>query len=350
MKKGYLVLADGTVFEGRRFGAEGSPIGELVFTTGVVGYVETLTDPCYFGQLVMQTFPMIGNYGIAESDFAGKPCAAGYIVRQWCEQPSNFRSQYDIDTFLKAAGIPGLYGIDTRALTRHIREKGTMNALICDELPADLTAVGAHRLQGAVAACSCRELRTLSPEGEVRARAAVLDLGAPDTVCRELLRRGAEVVCLPADTTAEQVLSLGVAGLLLSPGPGDPADADCSAVAALAGQLPIFGIGLGHQVLARALGGTTYKLSYGHRGASQPVTAAGGNTGTTTQNHGYAVDPDSLKGTGEVSFYNENDRTCEGMEYAALRAFSVQFAPESCTVPHDFSVLYDRFVDMMGGK
>ena len=351
MKKGYLILQDGRVFEGVRFGAETDTVGELVFTTGMCGYVETLTDPSYAGQIVMQTYPLIGNYGIIREDFEGACCVRGYVVREWCDAPSNFRTDCDLDTFLKEQGVPGLYGVDTRELTRIIREHGVMNAAICDEVPADLTPIETYAVTGVVEAVSCREASVHPAEGEERFRVSLLDYGAKRNIVRELQKRGCTVTVLPATTSAEEILAADPNGVMLSNGPGDPAENvyQIEQIRKLLGKVPVFGICLGHQLTALAAGGSTYKLKYGHRGVNQPVRDVEGvRTYITSQNHGYAVDSDTVK-LGRVRFANANDGTCEGIDYPELKAFTVQFHPEACTGPKDTSFLFDRFVDLMKG-
>ncbi len=351
MKKGYLILQDGQVFEGVRFGAETDTVGELVFTTGMCGYIETLTDPSYAGQIVMQTYPLIGNYGIIREDFEGACCVRGYVVREWCDAPSNFRTDCDLDTFLKEQGVPGLYGVDTRELTRIIREHGVMNAAICDEVPADLTPIETYAVTGVVEAVSCREASVHPAEGEERFRVSLLDYGAKRNIVRELQKRGCTVTVLPATTSAEEILAADPNGVMLSNGPGDPAENvyQIEQIRKLLGKVPMFGICLGHQLTALAAGGSTYKLKYGHRGVNQPVRDVEGvRTYITSQNHGYAVDSDTVK-LGRVRFANANDGTCEGIDYPELKAFTVQFHPEACTGPKDTSFLFDRFVDLMKG-
>ena len=351
MKKGYLILQDGRVFEGFRFGAEADTVGELVFTTGMCGYIETLTDPSYAGQIVMQTYPLIGNYGIIREDFEGACCVRGYVVREWCDAPSNFRTDCDLDTFLKEQGVPGLYGVDTRELTRIIREHGVMNAAICDEVPADLTPIETYAVTGVVEAVSCREASVHPAEGEERFRVSLLDYGAKRNIVRELQKRGCTVTVLPAGTSAEEILAADPDGVMLSNGPGDPAENvyQIEQIRKLLGKVPMFGICLGHQLTALAAGGSTYKLKYGHRGVNQPVRDMEGvRTYITSQNHGYAVDSDTVK-LGRVRFANANDGTCEGIDYPELKAFTVQFHPEACTGPKDTSFLFDRFVDLMKG-
>ena len=351
MKKGYLILQDGQVFEGVRFGAETDTVGELVFTTGMCGYVETLTDPSYAGQIVMQTYPLIGNYGIIREDFEGACCVKGYVVREYCDTPSNFRTDCDLDTYLKEQGVPGLCGVDTRELTRIIREHGVMNAAICDEIPADLTPIKAYAITGVVEAVSCKEPDRYQAEGEERFRVSLIDYGAKRNIVRELQKRGCTVTVLPASTSAEDVLAADPDGIMLSNGPGDPAENtyQIEQIRKLLGKVPMFGICLGHQLTALAAGGSTYKLKYGHRGVNQPVRDVEGvRTYITSQNHGYAVDGDTVK-LGKVRFVNANDGTCEGIDYPELKAFTVQFHPEACTGPKDTSFLFDRFVELMKG-
>ena len=351
MKKGYLILQDGQVFEGVRFGAETDTVGELVFTTGMCGYVETLTDPSYAGQIVMQTYPLIGNYGIIREDFEGACCVKGYVVREYCDTPSNFRTDCDLDTYLKEQGVPGLCGVDTRELTRIIREHGVMNAAICDEIPADLTPIKTYAITGVVEAVSCKEPDRYPAEGEECFRVSLLDYGAKRNIVRELQKRGCTVTVLPAATSAEEILAADPDGVMLSNGPGDPAENtyQIEQIRKLLGKVPMFGICLGHQLTALAAGGSTYKLKYGHRGVNQPVRDLNGvRTYITSQNHGYAVDGDTVK-LGKVRFVNANDGTCEGIDYPELKAFTVQFHPEACTGPKDTSFLFDRFVELMKG-
>ncbi|MBQ9493924.1 MAG: glutamine-hydrolyzing carbamoyl-phosphate synthase small subunit [Oscillibacter sp.] len=346
MEKGWLVLQDGQAFEGFRFGAERDTVGELVFTTGVVGYVETLTDPSYAGQIVMQTYPLIGNYGVMRADSEGACALKGYIVREWCDAPSNFRTDCDLNAYLKEQGIPALCGLDTRELTRIIRDNGVMNAMICSTPPADLSAVKAYRVKNAVRGVTCAEMSIHPAEGEQRFRVVLMDYGRKRSIARELQRQGCEVTVLPATAAAEDVLNLRPDGVMLSNGPGDPAENvwEIEQIRKLLGKVPIFGICLGHQLTALAAGGRTYKLKYGHRGANQPVreTAAPGRTYITSQNHGYAVDAESVK-AGRVSFVNANDGSCEGIDYPDLGAFTVQFHPEAHGGPGDTKFLFEKF-------
>lgn len=349
----YLVLSNGRVFQGARIGAPGDSVGELVFTTGMVGYPETLTDPSYAGQIVMQTFPLIGNYGMIESDFEGKSAVRGYVVRECCDHPSNFRTDYDLDTFLKRNGICGLCGVDTREITRIIREEGVMNAVICDEVPADLSAVQSYAVRGAVAEVSCTVPRVCPAEGAERFRVTLIDYGAKRNIIRSLCARGCTVTVVPQDTAAAEILAAHPDGVMLSNGPGDPAEntACIAEIAQLIGRVPVFGICLGHQLAALAMGAQTTKLKYGHRGANQPVREVNGTrTYITSQNHGYAVVSGSLAGIGELLYINANDGSCEGIVYPGKQCFTVQFHPEACAGPHDTAFLFDRFLDMMGGE
>ena len=350
MKKGYLVLQDGQVFEGIRFGAETDTVGELVFSTSVVGYVEALSDPTYAGQILLQTYPLVGNVGIIREDLQGDCHVKGYVAREFCDAPSNFRTDCDLETYLKEVGVPGLYGVDTRQLTRIIRENGVMNAMICDEVPADLTPVQTYAITGQVAAVTRGEAEVFPAVGEERASVCLIDYGVVRHIIQALRERGCKVTVVSAGTSAEEILTLNPDGLVLSNGPGDPAENayQIQQVKALLGKVPVFGIGLGHQLAALATGASTYKLPYGHRGGNQPVRDLKGvRTYITSQNHGYAVDGETVK-DGEVRFVNLNDQTCEGIDYPALNAFTVQFDPDTAG-DKDSAFLYNRFVDMMKG-
>lgn len=347
-KKAYLVLEDGTVFEGYSFGAEKDAIGELVFTTGMCGYIETLTDESYFGQIVLQTFPMIGNYGIIPEDFEGECSVKGYVVREKCDNPSNFRCKGTLDGFLKEKGIPAIYGVDTRAITKIIREQGVLNAVICREIPSDLKPLKDYKITGAVDSVTAKNTVIYPAENE-KFKVTLIDYGAKRNIIRELNKRGCTVTAVPASTTAEDILKTYPDGIMLSNGPGDPAENlfQIEVIKKLVGKKPIFGICLGHQLLALAMGAETEKLKYGHRGVNQPVKEADGSrTYITSQNHGYAVVPDSVK-SGKISFINANDGTCEGIDYDDLTAFSVQFHPEAASGPHDTAFLFDRFLKLI---
>ena len=347
MKNGiaYLTLQNGKQFVGRRFGADGDIIGELVFTTGMTGYIETLTAPSYYGQIVMQTFPLIGNYGIIPTDFESvKPWVSAYVVREKCDEPSNFRSEKTVDEFLAESGIVGLYGIDTRELTKIVREAGVMNAAITSKPLKDLSEINGYVIKNAVDSVTCRELQYFgNPDG---IKVAVWDFGAKDNIIRGLVKLGCYCVKVPSFYTAEQILELNPSGLMLTNGPGDPAENKgiIENLKKLAGKLPIFGICLGHQLLALAMGGKTKKMKYGHRGANQPVkNLETGRVYISSQNHGFEVVTSSLC-AGKLAYINVNDGTCEGIDYPELNAFTVQFHPEACGGPHDASYLFDKFI------
>ena len=352
MKKAYLVLENGRVFEGLSFGAEANNAGELVFTTGVVGYLETLTDPAYFGQIFLQTFPLVGNYGVIEEDVAGKKSyLKGYVVREWCNTPSNFRCDYDIDKFLKEQGIPGIYGVDTREITKVIREEGVMNAMICSEIPEDMTVIKEYKIEGGVANTTNDETVVCPADGEEKYSVAVLNLGSYDAIVKELNAKGVKATVVPSSTSADDVLKMGVDGVVVSDGAGAPRENEAviSEVAKLFGKLPMLGISLGHQTMALSKGGEIEKLKYGHRGGNQPAKQIGGNRSfMTSQNHGYVVKSATVNGAVE-SFVNLNDGSCEGLEYPFEKALSVQFIPEKFKGPHDTSFIYDKFISLMGG-
>ncbi len=345
-----MVLSNGKVFEGVSRGADAERMGELVFTTGMAGYLETLSDPSYAGQIVVQTFPMIGNYGVIPEDLEGKPALAGYVVRELCEEPSNFRSEYATDRFLKENGIPCVTGGDTRELTRIIREEGAMPAAILKSVPGDLSEIKAFAVKNVVSGVSQKEITVHKAENE-KYRVALIDYGAKRNIIRCLLKRGCTVTVYPNTTAAEKILEGAPDGIMLSNGPGDPAENvfEIEQIKKLLGKKPVFGICLGHQLTALALGGKTVKLKYGHRGANQPVTD-GERTYITSQNHGYAVLSETLSGVGRELFKNADDQSCEGMEYKALSCFTVQFHPEACAGPQDTEFLFDRFVSMMEEK
>jgi carbamoyl-phosphate synthase small subunit len=341
----YLILENGVTFEGKSFGLQGDITGELVFTTGMTGYLETLTDPSYYGQIVLQTFPLIGNYGVIPADFESETIGArGYIVKYPCANPSNFRSGGNLDTLLKDRGIVGLCGIDTRALTKIIRENGVMNGKITSSLPTetDRSEAKSYTIQHAVAAVSSR---SVTKTGNGSRRVALMDFGEKRGIATALAARECEVYSVPHDTSAEEILQINPNGIMLSNGPGDPADPANEGIvktirALMESGVPIFGICLGHQLLALANGYSTQKLKFGHRGANQPVhERATGRVYITSQNHGYAVVANNS------AFVNVNDGTCEGMDYGT--SFSVQFHPEACGGPLDTGFLFDRFIDKM---
>ena len=351
-KKAYLVLENGKVFEGVQIGAQGEAVGELVFSTSMVGYLETLTDPGFFGQIVMQTFPLIGNYGVIESDFENKSAVSGYVVRECCETPSNFRSEYELDLFLKNNNICGISGVDTREVTRIIREEGVMNAKICSEIPLDMKQISEYKVSGGVEAVGSKEKTVYPAKKEKKYEVALIDYGTRKSVIDALCERGCEVTVLPWNVSAEDVLGMSVGGVLLSNGPGDPKENTycIEQIKKLIGKIPVFGIGLGHQMTALAMGADTVKMKHGHTGGNQPVSETGGSrTYITTQNHGYAVDKESIK-DGEINFVNANDSSCEGIEYPEKNCFTVQFYPDTQGSINTTSFLYDKFISMIGGN
>ena len=353
MKKAYLVLSDGRVFEGERIGADKPATGELVFTTGMEGYLETITDPSYYGQIVVQTFPLIGNYGVIEEDFEGAPALNGYVVSELCDTPSNFRSEYPLEKLLEKRGIAGIKGVDTRAITEIIREKGVINAGIFDEVPKDLSTIKNYVVKDAVKSVSAIKTESFLPQVEVKKRVALVDFGAKRNILRSLLARGLAVDVFPYSVKAEELLCGKYDGVMLSNGPGDPEEnvQAIEEIRKLLGKIPVFGICLGHQLVALAAGGKTVKLKYGHRGGNQPVKdVKGGRTYITSQNHGYAVVKDSLSGIGEEIFVNANDGSNEGMFYPDKKCFTVQFHPEAASGPKDAGFLFDKFIEMTEGK
>ena len=347
-KKVYLTLENGKVFEGYSFGADREVVGELVFTTGMTGYIETLTDPSYYGQIVTQTFPLIGNYGVIPADMESRKCwLTAYVVREKCDYPSNFRCEMTLEQFLKEQDIPAMYGVDTRELTRIVREAGVMNAAMTYKPLTDLTALKKYRVRDAVRSVSSHEVCERGEKGGLKV--VLYDFGAKENIVRELVRRGCHVIEVPAETTAEQALAYEPDGIMLTNGPGDPAEnvEIVENIRKLVGKKPIFGICLGHQLFALAMGGQTRKMKYGHRGANQPVKdLSTGKVFITSQNHGYEVVSESVK-NGTLSFINANDGTCEGVDYPAVNATTVQFHPEACGGPHDANYLFDRFIANM---
>ena len=363
--KAWLILADGSIFEGTSIGASGSTIGETVFTTGMTGYLETLTDPSYYGQIVTQTFPLIGNYGLIPEDFESKKSwVSGYIVREMCEMPSNFRNQGKLDDYLKSQGIIGICGIDTRVLTKKLRKSGVMNGMIisgkekCPEVDEKLIkTINEYTILDAVKRVSSPSYSDLvnfslkqDKSSDKSLKIVLWDFGAKANIQRELEKRGCKVLVLPSSAKAEEILSLNADGLMLSNGPGDPAENTeiISEIRKICdyGKLPVFGICLGHQMLALARGCKTSKLKFGHRGGNHPVKdTESGRVYITSQNHGYAVENTSLPPYAKMSFFNVNDGTVEGIKYTDIPAFSVQFHPEACGGPHDTNFLFDAFLD-----
>jgi len=347
--KAFLVLETGKIFEGFSFGAESDAIGEIVFTTGMTGYLETLTDKSYYGQIILYTYPLIGNYGVIPDDFESETVSAfGCIAKEVCINPSNFRNKGDLDSFLKERSIPGLWGIDTRELTKILREHGTMNGLITrNPEKADLDEIRAYSVKKAVESVSVKEKKVLNSDGKYTI--VLLDFGYKKNIARELIKRNCKVIVLPCDSTLKNILNQEPDGILLSNGPGDPADNPGiinNLKQLISTKIPIFGICLGHQLLALAHGFETKKLKYGHRGSNQPVKdLESGQLYITSQNHGYYVTYESIdRSIAQVSLINLNDSTCEGLKYLDSPAFSVQFHPEGCGGPQDTNYLFDLFL------
>ena len=354
--KAFLILEDGTVFTGTSIGSTRDMISEIVFNTSMTGYLEVLTDPSYAGQAVVMTYPLIGNYGITPDMESLKAWPDGYIVRELSRMPSNFRCEGTIQDFLKKYDIPGIAGIDTRALTKILREKGTMNGMITTNENHDLDEVISklknYKVEGVVSKVTCEEKYVLEGTGK---KVALLDLGAKKNIAKSLNDRGCEVTVYPADTTADEIIASNPDGIMLSNGPGDPAE--CTSIIKEIKKLyetdiPIFAICLGHQLMALATGGTTYKLKYGHRGGNHPVKdLQTGRVYISSQNHGYVVDEDKIDPNVAVpAFKNVNDGTNEGLAYVGKNIFTVQFHPEACPGPQDSGYLFDRFLEMMGGE
>lgn len=345
----YLVLENGQRFRGKGFGADREVLAQIVFNTTMIGYLELLSDPAGMGQAVVSTFPLIGNYGFIPEDLeSGAFGPAALICREICSEPSNFRSQGNLCDFLRERGIVGLYDIDTRALTRVLREKGTMNGIITsDPDSVDITKLAAHRIENAVQTASVREAEKLGQGG--KCRVAVIDYGKKESICRSLLERGCELTLFPWDAPAEALLAAEPDGIMLTGGPGDPRDNEGSVEtlrALLSKGVPTMAVGLGHQLLALAGGFETASLKYGHRGANQPVrSVADGKVYITAQNHGYvvsAVDP----GLAEETFTNINDGSNAGLRYKSIPALSVQFLPATAGGGQDTGFLYDEFIQM----
>ncbi len=345
----YLHLATGETLKGKRFGASLERLGELVFTTGMTGYLETLTDPRHFGQIVVQTFPLAGNYGVIPADFeSDKIHASAYIARERCEAPSNFRSEGNIDALLKERGVPGLYGVDTRYLTRLLRESGAaVNALICDKpelSDSEKKGLAAYRVEAAACAVSCKAAYPIAPENA--RRVAVIDYGVNKCLLNALAERGFAITVFPYNTSSHDILAQNFDGAVLSGGPGDPAD-NVSAIenirALASAKLPLLAVGLGHQMLALSQGAKAYRLPYGHRGANQPVrNVDSGRVYITSQNHGFAVDAKTLPADADERFINIHDGSAEGVAYAGFPAVSVQFAPEA-----GCGFVFDMFIELM---
>jgi carbamoyl-phosphate synthase small subunit len=369
MKKAILALADGTTFEGHSLGATGEASGEVVFNTSMTGYQEILTDPSYVGQVICMTYPEQGNYGVNRADEeSARPHATAFVVRHHAEEPSSFRAEISLDAYLRAHGVVGISGIDTRRLTRHLRTAGAQMGVVSTEGSAKALVERARGLPGMEGQDLATRISTPTPyewreggadawtaaersdEPAPRFHVVAYDWGLKRAMLRLLAAAGCKVTVVPSRTSAEAALALRPDGVFLTNGPGDP-DAVVGAretVAALLGKVPVFGICLGHQILALAIGARTYKLKFGHRGANQPVQElATGKVDITAQNHGFAVDAKSLGRRAKVTHQNLNDQTVEGIEVLDAPAYGVQYHPESSPGPHDARALFGRFVGMM---
>ena len=361
-KKGYLLLADGQLYEGVLRGADKASSGEAVFLTSVVGYMDTLTDPAYAGQIVVQTFPQIGNYGVVpEADLAVKPSLAGYVCRELCDMPSNFRCEGTLEDYLLQHGIPCLTDVDTRAITRRLRDKGVMNAAILTEKPADVAAAAAELAAMVITAEPETGVEDIVPAEKPGRYSVVLwDMGAKADTVAQLEKRGCTVTLVPANVTAEAIAALNPDGVVITNGAEIPADCDdvAAEIASLLNNkhLPVMGIGLGHQLIAMSQGAEIVKLHAGHRGGNQPIEDVKTSTcGITSQNHGYAVDKDTLPENASLRYINRNDGTCEGVDYLDMPVFSVQFQPAMTGGIHNGAkigthTLFDRFTALMGGN
>lgn len=362
--KRFLILGDGTVFTGKPLGADGYTVGEVVFNTGMTGYQEILTDPSYAGQIVLLTYPLIGNYGINDDDFeSDRIQPAGLIVREACDAPSNWRSTKSIDQLLKERETVGIQGLDTRAITKRIRSGGVTTGCICDDLEtghAALAAANSYDEIDFVMGVTTPQPYLWGREGKQsigdapdpsRPRLVVLDCGLKFNILRRFWRAGCQPIIVPAGTSADEVMSWKPDGILLSPGPGDPRllGGVIDTVKSLLGRRPMFGICLGNQLLCHAIGGNTFKLKFGHRGSNHPVQdLASGKVTITSQNHGYAVNPDSLSGTGgEITQLNLNDGTVEGLRIKHADAASIQYHPEAAPGPWDSRPYFAEFVERM---
>ena len=352
--KAYLILEDGSVYEGENVGALREAVSEIVFNTSMTGYLEVMTDPSYAGQAVVMTYPLIGNYGICHEDMESyRPWIDGLIVRELSEVASNFRNEDSIQNFLIKNNIPCICGIDTRDLTKRLREHGTMNGFITVDssfvVEKILQRIKEYSVKDVVKRTSTKETYILPGKGK---RVVLIDFGAKRNIARQLQKRGCEVIVVPCDTKAKEILKLKPDGIMLSNGPGDPkenVDIIKEIKKLYDTDIPIFAICLGHQLMALATGADTYKLRYGHRGGNHPVKdLETGRTYISSQNHGYAVDESTLdKNICVPAFVNVNDGTNEGLRYINKKIFTVQYHPEACPGPRDSSYLFDKFIKMM---
>lgn len=360
--KAILALEDGTVFEGQSLGAEGRAYGEVVFNTGMTGYQEILTDPSYAGQMVCLTYPLVGNYGVNEQDFESRRVQVeGFIVREASELPSNWRSEKTLDAFLKEKGVVGIRGIDTRALTRELRVRGVMMGAISTDETADEALERIRRSPGYEGIDFTRKVTAEEPyewpyEGEPKHRVALLDCGVKYNILRSLAALGCQTTVFPCTAPAEQILERAPDGIMLSPGPGDPDQLGyivetVKRLVAKRPATPIMGVCMGNQLLGCAFGSRTFKLKFGHRGSNHPVRdLETGRVYITSQNHGYAVDPNALSDGMEVAHINLNDGTVEGLRHRELPIFSIQYHPEASPGPSDSAYFFRRFVAMMDGE
>lgn len=358
MKKRYLVLEDGTIFEGAAFGSDNASIGETVFSTGMTGYQETISNPSGFGQIVVMTYPLIGNYGINRDDYESiEPAINGLVVRELSEEPSNFRSSMTLGDLLVLKGIPGIEGIDTRKLTRILRQKGSLKGKLTaagEEL--DMEAVVKEVADFTTPTNVVEMISTKKPypsPGRGK-RVVVIDYGLKHGILRELNKRDYDVIVVPYNTSKEDIMALVPDGILLSNGPGNPEDVEgaVETIKQLLGKTPIFGIGLGHQLLALSYGAKTMKMKIGHSGGNYPVKdLLTGRTELTSQSHGYCIDETSIEGTAlEITHRALNDRSIEGIQSKTDAAFSVQFHPEASPGPEDANHLFDRFAELMNAR
>lgn len=347
--KATLLLEDGTIYKGESFGAEGTNLGELVFNTSMTGYQEILTDPSYAGQIITMTYPEIGNYGINKDDFeSDKPATLGFIVKSYCEKDSHYKSEQTLSKYLKDNKIIGISGIDTRSLTKKIRENGCMNCVVTTEEITDetKTKLSAHNMdKDIVISVTRKDKKRLKNNG---VKMAFIDYGAKWNIIKNLHEKGCDLTIFPSDVTALEILSGGFEAVFLSNGPGNPEDVNYTieTLKSLVGKLPIFGICLGHQILSLVLGAKTYKLKYGHRGGNHPVIDLRTNkVFMTSQNHSYAVDESTLPHNAVITHKNLNDGTIEGLSYPALDIESVQFHPEAAPGPFDANEIFDNWID-----